>query len=139
MITKFLLLIYIYYTCSFIHSRPKLLKLRCSHEYLENLNNHNKNKPENSYSKLNKIDFDTFFINYINKNIKKAHIPSLSLSNRDRIILENNNNSKSIFFIVDNDIDKIIRILSLVNNTEINYISDSNFFNSIYSPYYYHK
>lgn len=139
MIGKFLLLLHICYSSSFSYSKTNLLKLRCGNDYLDNLNN---NKPDKTFHipiKINKIDYDTFFIDAINKNIIKAYIPSKLLSNHNRIIFENKNNSKSILFNDDDYIDKIISLLSLVNNTDINYISDSNFFNSVYSEYYYNK
>ena len=139
MIGKFLLLVYICYSSSFSYSKSNLLKLRCGNDYLDNLNNKKTDKKFHFPFKINKIDYDTFFINCINKNIIKAYIPSKSLYNHNRIIFENKNNSKSILFNDDNYIDKIISLLSLVNNTDINYISDSNFFNSVYSEYYYNK
>jgi hypothetical protein len=115
------------------------LKLRCGNDYLDNLNNKKTDKTFYFPIKLNKIDYDTFFIKAINKNIEKAYIPSKTLSNRNRIIFEIKNNSKTILFNDNNYIDKIISLLSLVNNTDIIYISDSNFFNSVYSEYYYFK
>jgi len=133
MVVKFLLFLYFSYVFSFSLT-PSLLQLKCQNNYLNN------NKPDKAFpirSKLTRVDYDNVFIDAINRNIKKAYIPAFDC---DRIIFENNNKTTKIYLTEElKNIDQIIKILLLSNSSTIIYVSNLNFFNSVYSPYYYKK
>ena len=103
-------------------------------------NNLNNNKPDKTFpirSKLTRVDYDNVFIDAVSKNIKKAYIPAF---NCDRIVFENNNKTTKIYLTEElKNIDQIIKILLLSNSSTIIYVSNLNFFNSVYSDYYYKK
>jgi hypothetical protein len=138
MIKKLFLFLYFYYVFSFSFT-PSLLKLKCQNDYLNNKpDKSNKvDKPFHIRNKLTRVNYDNIFIDAVTKNIKKAYIPAMDC---DRIIFENNNKTKKIYLTEElKNIDKIIEILLLSNYSTIVYVSNQNFFNSVYSDYYYKK
>lgn len=107
--------------------------LRCNNDYLININKKKVDKPFNKVrTPLYHTTFDNAFINTISHkiiNVKKTQ-------NNDRLLLEYNDNKREIYFDKQKDINKILDLIRLVGNITISTISDFNYFESIYSPYY---
>ena len=104
--------------------------LSCN-DYLSNINK--VDKTQNSFRMpLLSTTFDNAFIKTITNNVKNIKTTSIN----DRIVLQYNDGTKDIFYDKENGVKKLIELARLMKNITIYTISDINFFDSIYSPYY---
>jgi hypothetical protein len=76
--------------------------------------------------------FDNAFIKTITNNVNNVKTTSIN----DRLVLQYNDGSKDIYYDQENGVKKLIELARLMKNITIYTISDINFFDSIYSPYY---
>ena len=118
--------------------------LKCT-DYLLNLNKKDADKSFNNIRMpLSHTTFDNAFANTISRNIFCVK----TTSNNDRIVLEFYNKRREIYFDRSQDIQdiqdtqhisnvkKLLNLIRLIGNITIETISDFNYFDSLYSPYY---
>ena len=115
--------------------------LKCT-DYLLNLNKKDADKSFNNIRMpLAHTTFDNAFVNTISRNIFCVK----TTSNNDRIVLEFYNKRREIYFDRSQDtqdtqdisnVKKLLNLIRLIGNITIETISDFNYFDSLYSPYY---
>ena len=105
--------------------------LSCN-DYLSNINKVDKTTRSSLRMPLLSTTFDNAFIKTITNNVNNVKTTSIN----DRLVLQYNDGSKDIYYDQDNGVKKLIELARLMKNITIYTISDINFFDSIYSPYY---
>jgi len=105
--------------------------LSCN-DYLSNINKVDKTTRRSLRMPLLSTTFDNAFIKTITNNVNNVKTTSIN----DRLVLQYNDGSKDIYYDQDNGVKKLIELARLMKNITIYTISDINFFDSIYSPYY---
>lgn len=104
--------------------------LSCN-DYLSNINKVDRTRNSVRMPLLS-TTFDNAFIKTITNNVKDIKTTSIN----DRLVLQYNDGTKDIFYDKENGVKKLIELARLMKNITIYTISDINFFDSIYSPYY---